>query len=98
MVGCMVGRQMCNVARLLSKKNPQGLTDFVAKGHCKGGWGCRRGMCSLLHEAVETKISPFSNQNIDSENHLSVSYLHEIEGHYFEIKDSNKQKNPQNST
>ena len=55
-------------------------------------------MCSLLHEAVETKISPFSNQNIDTENHLSVSYLHEIEGHYFEIKDSNKQKNLQNST
>ena len=41
-------------------------------------------MCSLLHEAVETKISPFSNQNFDTENHycLIECYVHEIEGHH----------------
>ena len=54
------------------------LDDWVAKGHCKGeGAG---GECAPFpHEAVETKISPFSNQNFDTENHyyewLSVTCM-----------------------
>ena len=44
-----------------------------------------RGMCSILHEAVETKMSLFFNQNFDTENHycLIEFYVHETEGHYF---------------
>ena len=43
---------------------------------------CRRGMCSLLNEAVETI---FFNQNFDTKNHycLIEFYVHETEGHYF---------------
>ena len=53
-----------SVARLMSKKDKH-IDDCVAKGCCKGQG---TGMCSLPHGALETKISPFPNQNFDTEN------------------------------